>query len=146
MLALAELGALLIEAALARAGVAPAPLVAIPPSPLRLALRGYDPAEELATPLAALLDVPLLRPLRRGDPWRQSRRRRAERLAHPPRFAVRGAVPRRVLLVDDVLTTGATLGAAGRALREAGACRVEAAVLCRSPRGRSRRGAGEPVA
>ena len=40
---------------------------------------------------------------------------------------------RRVLLIDDVLTTGATLNEAARTLRQAGAAEVVAAALCRTP-------------
>jgi predicted amidophosphoribosyltransferase len=136
MVGLAELGALMIEAALARSPIAPDPLVAVPPSPVRLALRGYDPAELLTDPLARLLGVRRVASLVRADRGRQSRRGRAERLARPPRFEVIPPVPARLIVVDDVLTTGATLSAAALALRRAGAERVDAAVLCRAPRGR----------
>ena len=40
---------------------------------------------------------------------------------------------RRVLVIDDILTTGATLEAAARTLRAAGAAQVVAAVLARTP-------------
>ena len=45
----------------------------------------------------------------------------------------RGAVPESVWLVDDVVTTGATLGEAARTLRRAGARRVAALCLARTP-------------
>ncbi|MGV1050451.1 MAG: ComF family protein, partial [Solirubrobacterales bacterium] len=67
---------------------------------------------------------------RRGS-GRQVGRRRAERLAHPPRIRATGAAPRSVMLVDDVLTTGATLSACARALRAAGATRVVAVTFAR---------------
>jgi predicted amidophosphoribosyltransferase len=41
---------------------------------------------------------------------------------------------RRVLLIDDVMTTGATLTAAARALTMAGAAQVDALVFARTPR------------
>jgi predicted amidophosphoribosyltransferase len=43
----------------------------------------------------------------------------------------RGEVPRSVLLVDDVLTTGATLSACARALRSSGSIRVTAITFTR---------------
>ena len=43
------------------------------------------------------------------------------------------ALPRHVVLVDDVMTTGATLHAAARALRAAGVARVDAWVCARAP-------------
>jgi len=53
------------------------------------------------------------------------------RIGHPPRVSTRGEVPRSVLLLDDVLTTGATLSACARALRSAGAIRVAAITFTR---------------
>ena len=69
----------------------------------------------------------------------QHRLNRAQRLgnldgvmvAHPSR--AQHLAGRRVLLIDDVSTTGATLQAAGRALRQAGAREVSALVLARTP-------------
>ncbi|MBM3668252.1 MAG: hypothetical protein FJW90_12445, partial [Actinobacteria bacterium] len=59
-------------------------LVPVPPSPMRRAWRGFDPAEEIALALAPLLGLPLRRCLRRGHGPRQVGRPRRVRLADPP--------------------------------------------------------------
>ncbi|HET7428649.1 MAG TPA: ComF family protein [Gaiellales bacterium] len=106
----------------------------VPADPMRQALRGYHPprllAEELAgrwgLPPRPLLDGPLWRRPQRGLP-RDGRRRNVRGA-----FTARGAVAGRVILVDDVLTTGATLSAAARVLRSAGADAVVAVTLARA--------------
>ncbi len=106
-------------------------VVPVPPAPARLRRRGFDPAGELAAALAERLDAPLERCLSRRGGRRQVGRRRAERVGHPPQIRARGRAPRSVMLVDDVLTTGATLTACARALRAAGAARVVAVTFAR---------------
>lgn len=106
-------------------------IVPVPPAPARLRRRGFDPAGELATALAARLEVPLEACLERRGGGRQVGRRRAERVGHPPRVKAKGAAPRSALLVDDVLTTGATLTACAKALRTVGASRVVAVTFAR---------------
>ncbi|TWH99127.1 ComF family protein [Luteimonas cucumeris] len=116
----------------------PQVLVPLPLHRARLRSRGYDQALELARPLARALAIPLsdrvLR--RRRDTVPQSRldaaaRRRNLRSA----FAVDAAIalPDHVTLVDDVMTTGATLHAAANALHRAGVARVDAWVCARVP-------------
>lgn len=106
-------------------------VVPVPSPAARLRRRGFDPAGELAVALAAHLEAPLAACLRRRDRRRQVGRRRAERLGHPPHVHAPGPVPRSVLLVDDVLTTGATMTACAQALRAAGAARVVALTFAR---------------
>jgi predicted amidophosphoribosyltransferase len=106
-------------------------IVPVPTAPLRSLARGFDPASEIAAALAELSDLPMRRCLARRGGGRQVGRRRAQRIGHPPHIQPRGEVPRSVLLVDDVLTTGATLSACARALRGAGAIRVAAITFTR---------------
>jgi predicted amidophosphoribosyltransferase len=106
-------------------------MVPVPPAPSRLRRRGFDPAGELAAALAERLRAPLEPCLARGGGGRQVGRRRAERIGRPPQVRARGQAPRSVVLIDDVLTTGATLSACARALRAAGAVRVVALTFAR---------------
>ena len=114
----------------------------IAPVPLhwsRLLARRYNQAALLALGLAKLSAkqaVPDLLIRRRATPS-QGRLSRAERLRNVAgAFAVRpsrlaAARGRRVLLVDDVLTTGATVSACAKALRRAGAASVDVVTLAR---------------
>jgi predicted amidophosphoribosyltransferase len=106
-------------------------IVPVPAAPSRLRRRGFDPAGELAGALAERLDSPLEHCLARRGGSRQVGRRRAQRVGEPPRIHAPGIVPRSVLLVDDVLTTGATMSACAQALRAAGATRVVAVTFAR---------------
>lgn len=107
----------------------PVAIVAVPPQRMRLRRRGFDPAGALATSLAERLGVPLAACLARRDRARRqvgtsrAQRRRAGRIS----IEAHAQPPPRVLLVDDVHTTGSTLEACARALRAAG-CRDIAAV------------------
>ena len=107
-------------------------LVPVPAAPSRRRRRGFDPADQITRAVARQTGAPLLRCLRRADGPRQVGRERRERLASPPRVRAVAAAPRRAVLIDDVATTGATLGACAVALRAAGAAEVGAVTFARA--------------
>ena len=96
--------------------------------------RGFDHAELLARAVARELGLCALPILRRRPGPPQTGRPAAARRAGPKFDARPGVVPARVLLVDDVATTGATIAAAADALRRAGASSVVAVTAARTPR------------
>lgn len=93
--------------------------------------RGFDQAELLARAIARRWDLPCHALLRRVPGPAQAGRSRAQRHGGPE-FRPRRVCTAEVLVVDDVVTTGATLTAAARALRDGGATRVVAVVAARS--------------
>ena len=95
-----------------------------PTTDLRRRSRGFDHAEVLARHLGRELGRPCRATLARLPGPPQTGRNLRER-QHGPRFVARGTVPgARLVLVDDVVTTGATLTAAAATLRHAGAAEV----------------------
>lgn len=114
----------------------PAAVMPVPLHRARLRQRGYDQALELARPLARALGVPLLDQVltrtRATAPQSQLDAAQRRRNLHGA-FEVRDRAlpPAHVVLVDDVMTTGATLHAAAAALKRAGAQRVDAWVCAR---------------
>lgn len=116
----------------------PDALVPVPLHARRIRQRGYDQALELARPLAAALALPLrtdlLQRMRATAPQSElDAGQRQRNLARAFAVADQAALPAHVALVDDVMTTGATLAAAAHALRAAGVERVDAWVCARVP-------------
>ena len=110
-------------------------LAFVPPDGDRSRRRGHHPAERLARELGRRWELPIVAVLHRT---RRLPRQRGLTLAER-RSNVRGAfraapAPRRVCLVDDVYTTGATANAAASALRAAGARRVDVVTFARAIR------------
>ena len=125
------------ETVVARLPVPAADVIAyIPPDADRLLLRGVHPAEALARELARAWGIESAALLaRRAGAHRQTGLDRAARLANARgAFTARGAVPERVVLVDDVYTTGATASAAAGALRRSGAHSVHVVTFARTVR------------
>ena len=125
----------LLETALSEEARAwPEALVPVPLHARRARGRGFDQAEWLAARLARRLGVPLLRGRRLHDTPSQRGLDRSERRANlRGGFRVEVALPARVALLDDVMTTGATLDALARACLAAGAEEVEAWAVARTP-------------
>lgn len=106
-------------------------IVPVPTTRLRTLARGFDPATEIATALAARTGLELRACLSRHGGGRQRGKSRSERIGHPPVIQLRGEAPRSALLIDDVLTTGATLTSCARALRASGTVRIVALTFAR---------------
>lgn len=112
-------------------------VVPVPSGAARDYRRGYAPATEIAASIARALELPCLRrSLTRLDGGRpQSLLRREQRLSNADgRFTATAREPlsdRRLLLVDDILTTGQTVSDCARALKQAGARRVVVLALTR---------------
>ncbi len=131
------LGTLMAQRLAQRPAPLPQLLLPVPLHPLRLMRRGYNQALELARVLGAARALPvdahaLARVRATADQIGQSAaaRRRNMRGA----FAVRAPLDGlHIALVDDVMTTGATFEALAQACRAAGAARIEAWAVARTP-------------
>lgn len=111
-------------------------IVPVPLHSLRLQERGYNQSMEIARRIGVLLDIPVAAdvcervrdtPAQIGLPWKV--RRENVRGAFSCRRALDG---KRVAVVDDVMTTGATLGELASTLKKFGAARVVNWVVARA--------------
>jgi len=117
-------------------------LIPVPLTRARLRARGFNQSVEIARAVSRVLHVPaamrLLERTRDAPPQagltRRARRANLRGAFRCPRNALTG---RHVALVDDVVTTGATADAAARALKRAGAARVDVWAIARTPDSRN---------
>ena len=113
-----------------------APLVPVPLHPAKLRERGFNQSERIARHISTVTHAPVLCDIvyRTSAGIAQKSLGRAARLANLSNvFRVERKPPKTVVLVDDVLTTGATLGALARTLKQAGAESVYAWCMARTP-------------
>ena len=113
-------------------------VVPVPGEPSRSRKRGCNPSRVIAQPVAEMLGVPLVPErcavrTRRSLP--QMGRTAQQRRCDPDRFGFRVPLSaeiagKSVLIVDDVFTTGSTVQALSRELRDAGAAQVQVVALC----------------
>lgn len=112
-------------------------LLPMPLHPARLQERGFNQSLEIAKPISRWLDIPLSTnacqrrrdtPTQAGLKWRE--RRRNVRGAFACDLDLNG---KKVAVLDDVMTTGATMNEISRVLRDRGAAEVSAWVIARTP-------------
>ena len=113
-------------------------LVPVPPTPSHLRLRGWNPLGEVADLIAKQLSLPLAEALVSAKAKDQRKLDRATRAANRsgsifvnPEFGEFMSQAPTIVVLDDVLTTGATCNAAAQALKGAGAARVFVATYAR---------------
>jgi predicted amidophosphoribosyltransferase len=128
-----EMAALVVASAprdLLRADLVPVPL-----HPVRLRRRGFNQAVVLAEAIGRTTGLGTTDCLRRRGPGPpQVGRTRGARLSGPTgSIEARARVPPAALIVDDVVTTGATIAACAAALRRAGTTELAAIAFARTP-------------
>lgn len=107
------------------------PIVPVPPRPKKLREKGWDQVEDLAHDLAAYPPLSVCRCLKRKDGTPQKKLSKKERAVNLQGKISTAAkpIPQKLILLDDVMTTGATLEACARILKQAGSTTVYALCL-----------------
>lgn len=128
----------LAEALARRISSRPDCIVALPLHPTRLRERGFNQSLLLARQISRRLAIPLLpdacervrnTPPQSSLPWKERDKNMRQAFACKPGADVGG---KHVAIVDDVMTTGASVGELARALKQAGASEVSAWVVART--------------
>lgn len=110
-------------------------IVAVPMHPAKLRKRGYNQAQLLADELSRELNVPVSRCLKkvRRSETQHKLSGRDRRSAQKNSYGCTTLHGEKVLLIDDICTTGSTLRECARTLRKAGASCIIAATVCKTP-------------
>ena len=107
----------------------------LPTATSRVRQRGYDQAQLIAKKLSAYTEKPYINTLERHGQQRQTGSKRAQRLVQlEGAFQARRRAPGgelHIILIDDVMTTGASLESAANVLKRAGVSQVSAIVFAR---------------
>lgn len=107
-------------------------VVPVPTSAAHRRVRGFDHIHAVAHAFAKSRSLPCLQPLARRGSDTQHFKNRSERLRYSGQdLEIHGRVPKRVLLIDDIYTTGATLRACIRKLTQSGAEDLYIAIIAR---------------
>lgn len=108
-------------------------LCPIPTAPSRIRMRGFDHAKLIAKRLSKETGLHTDYVLKRKSNARQLGSSRKQRIEHMQNefYVKKGLDGQKVIIVDDVMTSGATLAAASRILKEAGASEVRAVIFAR---------------
>ena len=116
----------------------PDALTALPLHPSRLRQRGFNQSQLLAARIASRLNIPLLSdacqrvrdtPPQSSLPWKERDKNMRQAFTVSASANVCG---KHIAIVDDVMTTGASIGELARSLKQAGASTVSAWVLART--------------
>lgn len=129
-------GAFLAEQLEASEATRPDCLIPAPMLPSKRRKRGFNQAKDIAEHLGRVLDIPVNNQIvhRRRQAMAQQGLNREQRLANLQGvFEVENPAPERLAIVDDVVTTGATVRLLASLLRDAGAKEIEVWALARTP-------------
>lgn len=108
-------------------------VAAIPTAPAHIRERGYDHAELIARKFAKLRGLPYRSLLERTDTHTQHFATRGERLHYADKAFRAIRIEQQVLLIDDIVTSGATIQAAARELKRAGVESLQVGIIARQP-------------
>ncbi|MBE6350226.1 MAG: ComF family protein [Spirochaetaceae bacterium] len=108
-------------------------IVPIPPRPKKIFALGWDQMNDIANYLKYYFHCDVQKLLKRTENFQQKKLSKEERLYSKNKYVVKNenmTLPKKILLIDDIMTTGATIESCGILLKNKGATEVCALVLC----------------